>query len=114
MHALINLLPEDDRDQLRRKMMVKKLDWQNLCRMESFGLYKENIEMEKNILESCKGIEIPNVVVGTKSKSKVTFNTIQVDSESDEEGSTYATADTGKSGQIMNLNSPFWRCTLMR
>ena len=38
-------------------MTGKKLDWQNPSGMQTFSMFKEVIEVEQNILESCKGIE---------------------------------------------------------
>ena len=52
LHSLISLLPEDDCDKLSREM--RKLNWQNPSGMQTFSLFKEVIEMERNILESCK------------------------------------------------------------
>ena len=55
-------------------MTSKKLDWQNPNGMETFGLYKETIEME-----SCKGIELPLTSQGGKPKAKDVFCTLQSD-----------------------------------
>ena len=50
-----------------------------------FSLFKETKEMERNILESCKGIDSVAAVVGVKPKTKGVFTTNQSGSESSDE-----------------------------
>ena len=47
-------------------MTSRKLDWQNPGGMATFDLFKEITEMERNILKSCKGIDISGVTLGAK------------------------------------------------
>ena len=75
MHALKVLLPNDDRDQLRREMTSKKLDWQNPGGIATFALFNEITE-----IESCKGIDNPGVSFPVKPKVKGVFTINQPDS----------------------------------
>ena len=78
---LINLLPEDDCDQLRREMTSRRMDWQNPSGLQIFNLFKEIIEIERNILESCRGLEEP----GPKPRNKGVFPSNQSGSETSDE-----------------------------
>ena len=66
LKSLIELLPDDDSEQLRRKMSSRKMDWSNPQGVATIGLFKETAETECNILEVFKGLDT-NV---PKSKNK--------------------------------------------
>ena len=111
MHALIILLPDDDRDQLRREMTSWKIDWQNPGGITTFALFKEIIEMERNILESCKGIDNYEVSVGWElyiPKGKGVFTTTQQESDSsgDEHATHAVSTDNTKVWSNPTLNFP--------
>ena len=62
-------------------MTSKKLDLQNPGCIVTFALFKKITEMEWNILESCKGIDISGVVPGAKPKIKRVYNTVRLDTD---------------------------------
>ncbi len=48
--GLIQLLPSQDQDQLRRKMTERNLDWDNPQGAATYALFKEYCETERNIV----------------------------------------------------------------
>ena len=79
--GLIQLLPSQDQDQLRRKMTERNLDWDNPQGAATYALFKEYCETERNIVSAYRGLESK-----TKSKSKSVFVT-SVEREEEYEGS---------------------------
>ena len=62
-------------------MSSRKLDWQNPGGMATFALFKEITEIEKNILESFRGIETSSI----RPKTKGVYYTVEVEVDSSEE-----------------------------
>ena len=80
--GLIQLLPSQDQDQLRRKMTERNLDWDNPQGAATYALFKEYCETERNIVSAYQGLESKN-----KLKSKSVFTT-SVEREEEYAGSS--------------------------
>ena len=78
--SLIQLLPSQDQDQLRRKMTERNLDWDNPQGEATYVLFKEYCETESNIVSAYRGLESK-----TKPKTKSVFVT-SVEREEEEYG----------------------------
>ena len=85
-------------------MASKKLDWNNLLGILTFALIKDFSEIERNILELFKGLEVPQAQV--KSKNKTVFATRVSESTSDEESRVHSTYIPPKQWYANGLKFP--------
>ena len=69
LYALIELLPEKDRNKVRSKLTDNNIDWSNPTGVRTFSIYKTACESERNLLEPYRGLDS----IPAKSKGRAVF-----------------------------------------
>ena len=94
LYALIELLPEKDRNKVRSKLTDNNLDWSNPTGARTFSIYKNACESERNLLEPYRGLDS----IPAKNKGKGVFmgdvRSESTDSSGDEDPAIHAAAWT--------------------